>query len=94
MEIQPRILVTGATGYVGGRLVPLLLQKGYRVRCMARDPRKLMGRWDSDIQYAGQLEVVAGNVLKPETVSGTKRCRHCLFPYPFYGRWRKRVCRA
>lgn len=69
MEIQPRILVTGATGYVGGRLVPLLLQKGYRVRCMARDPRKLMGRWDSDVQYAGQLEIVAGNVLKPETVS-------------------------
>ncbi len=70
LETSPLILVTGATGYVGGRLVPLLLQRGYRVRCMARDPRKLAGRWDNAIQYAGQLEIVAGDVLKPETVSG------------------------
>lgn len=67
-EHEQRILVTGATGYVGGRLVPLLLQKGYRVRCMARDPRKLAGRWDADITTEGQLEIVPGDVLKPETL--------------------------
>ncbi|MBT8203176.1 MAG: NAD-dependent epimerase/dehydratase family protein, partial [Acidimicrobiia bacterium] len=34
---KPRILVTGATGYIGGRLIPRLLELGYRVRCMTRD---------------------------------------------------------
>ncbi len=38
------ILVTGATGYVGGRLVPSLLDAGYRVRCVVRSPRKLESR--------------------------------------------------
>ncbi len=38
------ILVTGATGYIGGRLVPRLLDAGYYVRCLARSPRKLGAR--------------------------------------------------
>ena len=33
---QAPVLVTGATGYVGGRLVPRLLEAGYGVRCVAR----------------------------------------------------------
>ncbi|MCL4794252.1 MAG: DUF2867 domain-containing protein [Bryobacteraceae bacterium] len=42
------IAVTGATGYVGGRLVPRLLELGYRVRCLVRSPGKLTGRaWSS-----------------------------------------------
>src|SRR6476469_7163384 len=54
------ILVTGATGYVGGRLVPRLLSAGYRVRCLARDPARLAGRaWPG-------AEIVAGDVLAPE----------------------------
>ena len=36
---RQRILVTGATGYVGGRLIPLLLARGYRVRVLVRDRR-------------------------------------------------------
>ncbi len=58
------ILVTGATGYIGGRLVPQLLEKGYKVRCMARDPRKLSGR-----EWTDQVEIVAGDVLDPESLS-------------------------
>jgi len=45
------VLVLGATGYVGGRLVPELLAAGHRVRCSARTPRKLDGRvWRDDVE--------------------------------------------
>ncbi len=43
-EQLPKVLVTGATGYVGGRLVPALLRRGYSVRCVVREPRKLAQR--------------------------------------------------
>lgn len=42
-DLRP-ILVTGATGYIGNRLIPRLLLAGYRVRAMARNPAKLQGR--------------------------------------------------
>ena len=54
-----RCLVTGASGYIGGRLVPELLAAGYRVRCMARDPGKL-----SDRPWSGAVEVVAADALE------------------------------
>ena len=52
------ILVTGATGYVGGRLVPRLLESGHAVRCMVRDADRLQGR-----PWVGRVEVVEGDVL-------------------------------
>ncbi len=58
------ILVTGATGYIGGRLVPRLLEMGYRVRCLVRDPSRLQGR-----AWQGQVEIVAGDVLQPDSLA-------------------------
>lgn len=59
-----RCLVTGATGYIGGRLVPELLAAGYRVRCMARDPGKLRDR-----PWAGQVEAATADALDPDAVA-------------------------
>lgn len=57
------VLVTGATGYVGGRLVPRLLAAGYRVRVLVRDPQRLRGRsWRDDV------EVVPGDVRDSATL--------------------------
>jgi len=58
------VLVTGATGYVGGRLVPRLLEAGYQVRCLVRDPARLQGR-----PWFDKVEIVQGDVLQPETLS-------------------------
>lgn len=57
------VLVTGATGYVGGRLVPELLEAGYRVRCMARTPSKLSG-----LPWIDGVEVVPGDVTDPASL--------------------------
>ncbi|WP_172381748.1 SDR family oxidoreductase [Streptomyces sp. MNP-20] len=57
-------LVTGASGYIGGRLVPELLDAGHRVRCLARTPEKLR-----DHPWAGRVEVVRGDVTDPESVA-------------------------
>ncbi|MFB7863292.1 SDR family oxidoreductase [Streptomyces sp. NPDC056069] len=52
-----RCLVTGAGGYIGGRLVPELLDAGYRVRCLARTPANL-----KDHPWADRVEIVRGDV--------------------------------
>lgn len=63
MASQQRILVTGATGYVGGRLITRLVQAGYTVRALARDPNRLEGH-----PWYGQIEAVAGDVLQAESL--------------------------
>lgn len=55
--VARQVLVTGATGYVGGRLVPPLLEAGHRVRCLARTPAKL-----DDAPWRDRAEVVEGDV--------------------------------
>jgi uncharacterized protein YbjT (DUF2867 family) len=50
------VLVTGASGYIGGRLAPLLLARGHAMRCLTRSPKDLEGRFDG-------AAVVAGDVL-------------------------------
>ena len=47
-KLQP-VAIAGATGYIGGRLAPRLLDAGYSVRCLVRSPAKLEGRnWVQD----------------------------------------------
>ena len=58
-----KILVTGATGYVGGRLVTRLLEHGHLIRCMVRDPGRLQGR-----AWQDKVEVVQGDVLDPASL--------------------------
>ncbi len=57
------VLVIGATGYVGRRLVGELVEAGQRVRCLARRPAKLSAEtWRNDV------DVVPGDVLDPESL--------------------------
>lgn len=62
-----RILLTGATGYVGGRLLPRLEQRGERVRCLARHPEHLKPR------VGRCTEVVAGDLLDPDSLDAAMR---------------------
>jgi uncharacterized protein YbjT (DUF2867 family) len=58
----PTILLTGGSGYVGGRLIPLLEAQSLRLRCLARKPEKLRPLVKSS------TEVVAGDVLDPSSL--------------------------
>jgi uncharacterized protein YbjT (DUF2867 family) len=73
VEEHPLVLVTGATGYIGGRLVPRLLEAGCRVRCLVRDAGRLQGRsWFSNV------EIVEGDVLSGESLS--RAMEGCRWP--------------
>jgi uncharacterized protein YbjT (DUF2867 family) len=56
------ILLTGATGYIGGRLLPLLERRGVSLRCLARRPEYLRPR------IAESTELVEGDVLRPKSL--------------------------
>jgi uncharacterized protein YbjT (DUF2867 family) len=63
MKQYRNVLVTGATGYIGGRLVGRLLNAGYHVRTLVRDASRLQGR-----PWADHVEVVQGDVLDLDTL--------------------------
>ena len=58
-----RCLVTGATGYIGGRLTPRLLDAGHSVVCLSRSAARLR-----DVPWAGRAEVVEGDLSDPGTL--------------------------
>jgi uncharacterized protein YbjT (DUF2867 family) len=59
---KPLVLLTGATGYVGGRLLNILERSGHRLRCLARRPDALRAR------AAAETEIVAGDALDPASL--------------------------
>jgi uncharacterized protein YbjT (DUF2867 family) len=63
MRAAQRCVVFGATGYLGGRLVPALLDIGHQVRVVARDPGKL-----TDVPWRARVEVLPGDVTDADGV--------------------------
>ena len=58
-----RILVTGATGYIGGRLAPRLVDAGHEVRILVRDAARVR-----DVPWAKRVEVVTGDLSDAATL--------------------------
>lgn len=74
MRVDELILVTGATGYIASRLIPRLLDSGYRVRCLARKPRRLSGR-----SWFPYVEVAQGDVNIPSTLDAALKGVHTAY---------------
>ncbi|MEO5926351.1 MAG: SDR family oxidoreductase [Bryobacteraceae bacterium] len=73
----PRIAIAGATGYIGGRLIPSLLAAGYAVRCLVRDPGKLQDR-----SWAGNphLEIEQTDLEKVASITqNLKGCESAFY---------------
>lgn len=60
---KKKVLITGASGYIGGRLTPNLHEAGHKVRVMTRDRRRLLDR-----EWAEAVEIVEANALELETL--------------------------
>jgi len=70
------LLLTGATGSIGSRLLPLLLESGEDVRCLVREPRRL-GEWRVDVQIAlGDLGEMADPHLVRQALRGVDTVIH------------------
>jgi uncharacterized protein YbjT (DUF2867 family) len=63
-EMSGKILVTGATGFVGGRLLHALTARGLEVRCLVRSPEKLRER----LLPEEEVEIVEGDLLEAKTL--------------------------
>ena len=75
-EDTTRIFVTGATGYIGGRLAPRLLDEGYNVRCLTRSASKLLARSWAENE---RVEIVQGDASDEDLL--TESMRGCTAAY-------------
>jgi len=55
-----KILLTGANGYIGSRLIPALLERGHDVVCLVRDPKL----FEKQSTYASQVTLITGDLLR------------------------------
>lgn len=78
--MKQHILVTGVTGYIGGRLIPKLLEEGYRVRVLVRDPLRLQGR-----PWLDKVEIASGDALDPASLRQALRGINTAY-YLIHGR--------
>ena len=70
---SPVVLLTGASGYVGGRLIPLLEQQPVALRCLARNPDKLRA------SVKDSTQIVQGDVLDPATLDAAMKGVHTAY---------------
>ena len=70
---KPIVLLTGGSGYVGGRLIPLLEGMGAALRCLARNPDKLRAKLHAN------SEVVKGDVLDPTSLAEALQGVHTAY---------------
>ncbi|HVL91111.1 MAG TPA: NAD-dependent epimerase/dehydratase family protein [Actinomycetota bacterium] len=68
-----RALVTGATGFIGGRLVPRLVERGHRVTALVRSPDRAAGLREMGVTLAG------GDITEPATLEGPMRKADAVF---------------
>jgi len=73
MDRRNLILLTGGTGYVGGRLLQSLENQGYHLRCLARRPQVLRGR------VGVNTEVVLGDCFEPESLGAALAGVHTAY---------------
>ncbi|MDY0038825.1 MAG: NAD(P)H-binding protein [Desulforhabdus sp.] len=59
-----KVLLTGVTGFIGGRLLPGLVKQGFRVRCLVRSPKQPPG----GLGQHPSVEMAIGDMLRPDTL--------------------------
>ncbi|MBY6187323.1 SDR family oxidoreductase [Marinobacter hydrocarbonoclasticus] len=73
MKKHERVLVLGASGFIGSNLVQELIRQGFQVRAAGRNPEKLAQRFGDDVQC------VRADVLKPDTLVDALACIDAVY---------------